>query len=140
MSFDVNTRLSKLKGSARHRGININLDVNKYQLLINLGCHYCGSDLKMENGYCLDRVDNKKGYVISNIVGCCGICNRAKNNMNLMDFTNWLIKAGEYTKNKIETVRKCIDENIFYTLKDELELYEKMNSTKEKNRIKEVNG
>ena len=78
MSFDVKTRLSQLRGSARKRGINVNLDLNKYQVLINDGCHFCGENLKNQNGYCLDRVNSKQGYNYDNVVACCKICNRAK--------------------------------------------------------------
>lgn len=108
MGFDVNKRLSMLKASAKARGIAVNLDVNKYQIFINLGCHFCGSDLKNENGYCLDRVDNNKGYIFSNVVGCCKVCNRAKCNMGVWEFVNWLKKANDFTQDKIKMVEQAI--------------------------------
>jgi len=38
----------------------------------------------------IDRVDNKKGYVVDNVVSCCTICNRVKNNMSYIDFKKWI--------------------------------------------------
>lgn len=90
MGFDVKTRLSQLRGSAKARNIKIDLDVNKYQDLVDRGCYYCGIDLKAEKGYCLDRIDSKKGYVISNLVGCCKKCNIAKSDMSFYDFSEWI--------------------------------------------------
>lgn len=93
MGFDVRTRLSKLTNSAKKRGIHVNLDVNKYQELVKFGCHFCGKDLSDENGYCLDRVDNKKGYTIQNVVPCCKICNRAKGELSNEQFIEMCKKA-----------------------------------------------
>lgn len=102
--FDVTTRVSKLKSSAKARGISINLDINKYQMMIDMGCHYCGSDLSNEKGYCLDRVDSSKGYIISNIVGCCKICNIAKSNMDVFEFVRWLKRAYTHTMAALEMI------------------------------------
>lgn len=140
MSFDVKTRLSRLKSSAKERGIAINLDVNKYQNLIDQGCHFCGSDLKRENGYCLDRVDSNLGYIISNLVPCCKICNRAKSDMNVYDFINWLQTASEHMKKQLEVVKELQSLNIDqeFIIKLEEELHKELNKNKEKLRIKYV--
>lgn len=140
MGFDVTSRLSMLKASAKARGINVNLDVNKYQLLINIGCHFCGSDLKTEKGYCLDRIDNNKGYIITNVVGCCKICNRAKSNMNVYDFANWLQKASNHTQSQIETAKEILNMGITQELFNKIsdELFEELVKDIPKNRIKEV--
>lgn len=56
-------------------------------------CWYCGDAPNQEawkypgpkfNG--IDRVDNSIGYVPSNVVACCAICNRAKHTMLKDDF------------------------------------------------------
>jgi hypothetical protein len=46
----------------------------------------------------LDRVDNTKGYIISNIVSCCGQCNRAKGILSQEEFLQWLKRASNYQK------------------------------------------
>lgn len=106
MSFDVRTRLSQLKNSARHRGLNVNLDINKYQYLISHGCYYCGDNLENEKGYCLDRIDSSKGYNYMNVVACCGKCNRAKGTMTPWEFATWLKRANDFTQNFIAYMRK----------------------------------
>lgn len=136
MSFNVKTRLSKLVNSAKARGIRVNLDVNKYQNLINFGCHYCGTDLKNENGYCLDRVDSSRGYSLTNVVGCCKICNRAKSNMEIWEFVNWLKKANDYTMAAIEYVKNEEAKGKDYSLEEELRIHDMLSKGKEKHRIK----
>lgn len=63
-------------------------------------CYYCGIAPKQKasvgtkwscylyNG--LDRIDNKLGYVPSNIVTCCRTCNFAKGKMSSEDFIKWV--------------------------------------------------
>jgi hypothetical protein len=104
MSFDVRTRLSMLRGSARKRGINVNLDIAKYQYIIDRGCEFCGISLENEKGYCLDRVNNKKGYVITNVVGCCKICNRAKSDMDVYEFMDWVIRANKHINKNADEI------------------------------------
>jgi hypothetical protein len=38
----------------------------------------------------IDRVDNKKGYTIENCVPCCEMCNKAKREIDVKDFYNWI--------------------------------------------------
>ena len=137
MGFDVTKRLNMLKNSAKARGIQVNLDVNKYQIMINLGCHYCGSDLKNENGYCLDRVDNTKGYIFTNIVGCCKICNRAKCNLDVWEFVTWLKKANDFTQAQIKMVEAAIKngENLDNIDAETTELFNQVTVDLPKNRI-----
>lgn len=40
-------------------------------------CYYCGHPLN-ETGIGLDRLDSDRGYVLDNVVPCCGTCNMAK--------------------------------------------------------------
>lgn len=139
VGFDVKSRLSKLLASAKARKIHVNLDVNKYQNLIDLGCFYCGSSLANEKGYCLDRVDSNKGYIISNIVSCCKICNRAKSNMDIWDFVCWLKKANTFTQDKLtklDFILKTTGDS--YSEKEEHDLYSQINKGKQKQRIKYV--
>lgn len=138
MSFNVETRLSRLRASAKARGLNVNLDVNKYQNLINCGCHYCGTSLAKEKGYCLDRVDSSKGYNLTNVVPCCKKCNIAKNSMPIMEFVEWLERAYKHTSSMIAFVRKMEAQGDFYSLEEEINTHESLSENKPKNRIKEV--
>ncbi len=44
----------------------------------------------------IDRKDNNKGYILSNIVACCAICNRAKYKLSIPQFKTWLKRIKEY--------------------------------------------
>lgn len=135
--FDVNTRLSMLKSSAKARGLYVNLDLNKYQVLINCGCHYCGLSLKEEKGYCLDRIDSNRNYVISNVLPCCKICNRAKSNMDYHDFINWLDRANSHMKKQIKQANELQSLGLTKEMYIELEnaFYRDQNRGKDKNRM-----
>ena len=141
VGFDVRTRLNLLRSSAKSRGLNINLDIAKYQYLIDNGCEFCGIDLINEKGYCLDRVDNKKGYNIKNIVACCKVCNRAKNNMSVEDFFQWVNKISNHNRiqinirNKLESLG--INNQIYGNIT--LAITQAYSDKKNYGRIKEIN-
>lgn len=66
-------------------------------------CSYCGAEPSnrraltdrrfdfVYNG--LDRVDNRKGYQLDNVVPCCKWCNMAKRERSGNEFKQWLIAA-----------------------------------------------
>lgn len=91
-----------IKGYQRHaegRNLCWNLSREQVEKIILQPCHYCGGDpgnIKetknsieplFYNG--IDRVDNARGYDIENVVPCCKICNRSKQDMKLEDFCEW---------------------------------------------------
>lgn len=41
-------------------------------------CFYCGTDLYGRCGHKIDRLDNRLGYLKSNVVPCCSDCNCSK--------------------------------------------------------------
>lgn len=142
MSFNVKNRISKLRGSAKERHLNINLDANKYQVLIDAGCYYCGKSLSDEKGYCLDRVDSTKGYNIMNLVGCCKICNRAKSNMDVYDFIDWIKKVHACIVQKENFANQLQDLGVTQEIYDKISqaFMDSQVNDKEKFRIKEVNN
>ncbi len=75
------------KARAKRRGIEFNISRHLFSLIIKLPCHYCGA-----NGTGLDRVDNSCGYTIDNIVPCCNMCNRMKNDRNVKEFIDRCIR------------------------------------------------
>lgn len=101
------------KRGARDRNYEFNLDINKFIEIISKNCFYCNSSPKPHNHYLrkksnkirakfetfeeawvyingIDRIDNTKGYIIDNVVPCCSICNMAKNDLSLDEFTIWI--------------------------------------------------
>ena len=79
-------------------------------------CHYCGrvntnsSTVPSKTGVPLiknfrynglDRIDNSIGYVPSNCVSCCFVCNRAKQSMPYSEFVRWMDDMIQYRSNQI---------------------------------------
>jgi hypothetical protein len=63
-------------------------------------CFYCGTPPKQNisghfyNG--IDRVDNKKGYLPTNVVSACGFCNMAKRGNSVQEFFAWIERLVSY--------------------------------------------
>jgi len=84
------------KHGAKSRGYGFQLSKERFRELTKQNCHYCGispsatfyrkrwSSSYIYNG--IDRIDNSKGYTTTNIVPCCGQCNRMKLDHTQKDF------------------------------------------------------
>jgi hypothetical protein len=102
--------------SAKVRGYEFNIKKNDYFKLIEKHCHYCGAPpnqttkpkKKLKNGkisyykeyihHGLDRVDNNIGYILYNVVTCCKVCNRGKNNMAYDEFIKYINELVKYNR------------------------------------------
>lgn len=97
------------KKHAKERNFIFNLDYDYFKELTKGNCHYCGIEPiqvyqlknritgKIRSGIPInyngiDRIDSTKGYIIDNVVTCCKICNRAKSNLSLTEFKEWINK------------------------------------------------
>lgn len=95
------------KKNAKKRNLSFNLTYDEFKKLLKQNCNYCNTSpfsiyqlLDPRTGLCrsgipikyngIDRVDSTKGYVSSNVVTCCKICNIAKSDLTLDDFLNWV--------------------------------------------------
>ena len=94
-SRSLKGKFSELEKSARVRGFTMLITFEQYVSLISSGvCYYCGTQLN-PCGHNLDRKDNKLGYMLSNVVPCCGkkygsqmkSCNSRKGNLEQAGFT-----------------------------------------------------
>jgi len=84
--------------SAKKRNKDFRLTKHFFKHLINSPCTYCFTSI---NKCGVDRLDNTKGYIYSNSVPCCSICNRAKHKLGFAEFDNWLENlASNYKKHK----------------------------------------
>lgn len=95
----MNHLLASYRGGAKRRGLEFTLTVQQFQTLTSSGCFYCGQEPASEkiaphskgsyfyNG--IDRVDNNQGYIMGNVVPCCGVCNKAKQQMTTEEFAAW---------------------------------------------------
>jgi len=85
---------------AEKRNYKFELTVEDCIKIMENKCYYCGSlpknTVKSCNNHAkykyngIDRIDNKKGYIIGNCVSCCRQCNRCKSNLTYDEFINWI--------------------------------------------------
>ncbi len=57
------------------KGFVSDLTIDYFRSLIAQGCVYCGDADRVG----LDRIDNKLGHSVANVVPCCYVCNCARN-------------------------------------------------------------
>ena len=81
-------RLAQIKAGAKRRNIPYNLTDTEVQSIISKPCIYCGKEISEG----IDRIDSMKGYERENVVPCCAICNKMKNNYSLEFFKNHIQK------------------------------------------------
>lgn len=100
----INNIINSYKQKCKSRQLVFELTKNEFVSLILQPCFYCGSPGMTEKQYktkrgqttgnvkCngIDRVDNNLGYILSNCVSCCKICNRAKSSLEYHKFQEWI--------------------------------------------------
>jgi 5-methylcytosine-specific restriction endonuclease McrA len=65
----------------KQRGLVWDLTREQYSAFTGKNCYYCGTNEIGLRGVGLDRLDNKKGYTIDNVVPCCFSCNKVKSDV-----------------------------------------------------------
>lgn len=95
-----NSVIHNYKLGAKRRNLEWNLSKTECIELLQSNCQYCGIEPKqvfkrkgctssyVYNG--IDRLDSCKGYTSDNCVPCCKDCNRAKWQMTIEEFKDWL--------------------------------------------------
>lgn len=103
----AHTKFVQYKNKAKKMGLPFEFTEEEFIVITKMDCHYCRtppynsyknnySTAFVHNG--IDRQDNKKGYTKDNSVPCCPICNRAKMDMSLEEFKEWLCKVRNYVQ------------------------------------------
>lgn len=95
---DKKGRYRIYRTGARTRKIDFNLSFDYFLTFWNKPCHYCGSKI---NGIGLDRINNKKGYIVNNVVPCCIVCNKMKSIKTIKEFIKHCKKIINYYENTI---------------------------------------
>lgn len=101
-----NCILDDYKTDAKKRGLVWGITDIFFDELIGGYCYFCGVApmttriaRRMNGDFTyngIDRLDNTKGYIDGNVVTCCRICNRAKSDMTLHSFEEWINKIKTY--------------------------------------------
>lgn len=85
-------RFSYWKKNAKKKGWEFEITLQDIQSL-PLVCHYTGKELTTEPNHqttiSLDRVDSEVGYKKENVVLCCEIVNRMKQELSCKDFFSY---------------------------------------------------
>ena len=94
---------NSIRIGAEKRGYVCELSNETIRELSKQNCHYCGVEPKQKIGNVtfnekyiyngIDRMDNTKGYILGNVVPCCGRCNRAKDIMSYEEFKAWITQV-----------------------------------------------
>src|SRR3990167_205848 len=85
----------RLKISAKQKKKEFDIPFSEFIKFWNTNCYYCNSEII---GIKLDRVDTTVGYILSNIVQCCTICNYAKSDLPVQEFEKYLFQVYSYIK------------------------------------------
>lgn len=79
-------KYSLLKYLSKKRGFRLEITKQEYQnIAVGVVCYFCGGPLS-PTGMGLDRLDNRDGYVVENVVPCCGTCNSRKGSLEMAGF------------------------------------------------------
>jgi len=99
-------------------------------MITSMNCYLCGKENSEIHNNGIDRIDNNRGYIFSNILSCCGDCNYLKNKydinelmikfyqiylkrkLNDQEKKNLTIKIDKYIKNCLEQLDIYINDNI----------------------------
>lgn len=103
-------RFSKARDNAMRRGKRWSLTQEQFSALIVLPCTYCYSPPAETTGSNLDRIDNRSGYAIDNVVPCCGDCNTTRNDTfsydEMVAFIGPAVRAAKERRN-VQVVLHC---------------------------------
>lgn len=103
-----NLVIKMYRDNAKKQGHTWKLSKKEAIDLLAGNCYYCGcppSRTRVDPGKYgeftyngIDRIDNSKGYISSNVVSCCTTCNLKKEKMTVKEFINWIRKVYNHTK------------------------------------------
>ena len=140
---------NRYKNRADNKSLSYELTIEEYNIIINLQCYLCGrkSCEKYKNG--IDRIDNKIGYIMSNVESCCGSCNFIKKDMDLNELFKKMLMIYMKCKNKIETTTiinkthkpsKNIVKNVNKKTTEEIREEARIRKQKQRDKLKEKYG
>ena len=83
---------NEYKKRAQRKQIDFQLSESEYKNLIQGKCYICKKESSDIHTNGIDRVDNKLGYITSNVKTCCAECNYMKKDMDYEKFMGHLSK------------------------------------------------
>lgn len=95
-------KYAEYKSAAKRRKLTFDLTLEEFTTFWKQPCYYCQAPIETIG---LDRLDNYKGYTISNVVPCDIICNRAKASMTPEEFIVLCTKVANHKRGTYELRR-----------------------------------
>lgn len=111
--------------SALKRHLSFEISKEEFNKITSSNCRYCGNEPSRiiskthskkpvvikhtqytYNG--IDRVNPNIGYIKGNIVACCWLCNVAKNNMPLEEFSSWVANVINHNVQEVDNIKDII--------------------------------
>lgn len=89
----IKGRYVAYQGSARTRNLLFDLSLEEFAEFWQQPCFYCGGAIATVG---LDRINNNEGYVMSNVVACCSMCNSAKGTRTFEEFMDYCQRMANY--------------------------------------------
>jgi hypothetical protein len=89
----LRNRLKMYQYNAKTQQRVWNLTDEEARALFIAACYYCGHVPIPEKLNGIDRLENTDGYLPSNTVSCCWLCNRNKGAMSSKEFQTWIVKV-----------------------------------------------
>lgn len=110
--FEASVRAlyTRYLGRARKDKKEFSLTQTEFRNIITKNCFYCGDKPSQQhkignvqahiihNG--IDRFDNTKGYTLENSRPCCKVCNRAKSDLTINEFYNYIQRLTKFASVK----------------------------------------
>lgn len=87
------SRYSRAIYCAKKRGKEWDITFQFYYAFLRHPCYYCGSSIASDTGSGMDRIDCSKGYLMKNVLPCCGRCNTLRSNKFTPQETKAMINA-----------------------------------------------
>ena len=128
--IDFETFLKISKQNCFYCGVIPNTKYNHFSTVSSRSSNKSKQDgLFIYNG--ISRIDTNKNYTTDNIVACCELCNRSKNNRNIDDFLQWISQLRiieykpiilinkDFPSSPLSSSIKCI----FYRYKDDTDMF-----------------
>lgn len=90
---------NQARRSARLREVPWDISLEDYKKITLEPCFFCNCSLQYETGVGLERIDNYKGYTTSNVVPCCGTCNKIRGSYLSLEEARLAIQAVKKFRN-----------------------------------------
>lgn len=89
------------RAEANKRNKQFLLTLHEFMMIQKNPCYLCGKENNELHKNGLDRIDNAKGYVVNNVMACCGNCNLMKHVLPLQMFLNKCVQITNYVNSSL---------------------------------------